>query len=195
MKRISMVMLGMLGVLALGCAGRTRLEGGEASKQTLRSMPGWYRKPPKGDQSWMFAPATATSRELQVALDRAQSDGRLGLATQLEAKYSALSRRFVEETGLARDAELLSEYEQTYKSVVSQVLIGSRAREQQFETENGVYRAWVLMELPVGEANKRLLEQIRAQEQLYTRLRATEAYKELNKEVEKLEASKAKRAP
>ena len=192
MRRITMA---LLGVMALGCAGRTQVEGGEASKQTLHDMPGWYRKPPKADETWMFAPATATSRELQVALDRAQSDGRLGLATQLEAKYSALTRRFVEETGLTRDAQLLSEYEQTYKSVVSQVLIGSRAREQQFEIENGAYRAWVLMELPVGEANKRLLEQIRSQEQLYTRLRATEAYKELNKEVEKLEAARSRKRP
>lgn len=192
MRRIAMM---TLGALALGCAGRARIEGGEATKQTLRSMPGWYRKPPKADETWLFAPATATSRELQVALDRAQSDGRLGLATQLEAKYSALSRRFVEETGLSRDAQLLSEYEQTYKSVVSQVLIGSRAREQQFEIENGVYRAWVLMELPVGAASERLLKQIQQQEQMYARFRSSQAFKELNAEVDKYEQWKSGQKP
>ncbi len=185
----------MLAVFVAACGGRVRPEGPQASAAPLREMPGWYRKPPKADDQWIFAPATATSADLQVALNRAQADGRVAIATQLEVKYSALSRRFVEETGVARDAQLLNEYEQTYKSVVSQVLIGSRAKEQQFNLEDGVYRAWVLMELPVGEASRKLLDQIKQQEQLYTRLRASEAYKELNTEVEKYEATKNGRRP
>jgi hypothetical protein len=51
------------------------------------------------------------------------------------------------------------------------------------------------MQLPVGEANRKLVEQIKASEQLYTRIRATEAFKELNAEVEQLEAAKAGRRP
>ncbi len=185
----------VLALSAAACGGRVHTEGSQASSAPLRSMPGWYRKPPKADDQWIFAPATATSADLQLALNRAQTDGRVAIATQLEVKYSALSRRIAEETGVGRDAQLLNEYEQTYKSVVSQVLIGSRAREQQFNLEDGVYRAWVLMELPVGEASRKLLEQIKQQEQLYTRVRASDAYRELNAEVEKYEASKAGRRP
>jgi len=50
------------------------------------------------------------------------------------------------------------------------VLLGSRPREQKFNIEDGVYRAWVLMELPVGEASKALLERLKAQEAIVTRL-------------------------
>jgi hypothetical protein len=40
------------------------------------------------------------------------------------------------------------------------------------------------VELPLGDASKRLMDQVRANEQMYTRFRASEAYKELEAEVQ-----------
>ena len=161
------------------------------SREVLRNLPSWYAKPPT-DANFLFGPATATSRDLQIAINKAQTEGRNLLAQQLEVKYGALNKRFVEEVGRGSDAQLLDQYTQVYKGVVSQVLYGSRARQQSLRTEGGVYRAFVLMELPLGETSKRLMEQIRAQEQLYTRFRATEAFKELDAEIERYEAWKRK---
>ncbi|MBA4070841.1 MAG: hypothetical protein C0497_03255 [Gemmatimonas sp.] len=188
-------MIVALAGLAAACGGRSATDGTTASRATLRGMPGWYKKPPAADKEHLYQPATATSHDVQVAINRAQAEARSGLASQLEVKYGSLTRRFVEETGVAADAQLLDEYEQTYKAVVSQVLVGSHARDQKFQIDGGVYRAWVLMQLPVGEANRKLVEQIKAREQLYTRLRATEAFKELNAEVEQLDAARAGRRP
>jgi len=168
-------------------------EGG-ASKATLRAMPRWFTSPPKDDK-FLFAPATATSLDLQIALNKAEAEGRLQLGQQLEVKYSALTRRFAEETGAGAGAQLLQEYEQTYKAVVSQVLVGTVPKEKKFEVEDGVYRAWVLMQLPVGAASERLLKQIQQQEQMYTRFRASTAFKELNAEVEKYEQWKSGQKP
>jgi hypothetical protein len=193
MRRFALLAVALI---SAGCSRHPQVaDAPQASRAPLRAMPGWYKKPPKSDAEWAFAPATATSRDVQIALDKASAEGRLALASQMEIKYSALTRRFSEETGIARDASLLDEFERTYKGVVSQVLIGSRAREQQFDLEDGVYRAWVLMELPIGEANKRLIEQLKAQEQFVTRVRATEAWKELNAEVERYDAAKSSRRP
>jgi len=159
-----------------------------SNRETIRNLPGWYLKPPT-DKNYLLAPATAVSRDVQVAINKAQAEGRNALAQQLEVKYGAINKRFVEEVG--RDgSQLLDQYTQAYKAVVSQVLYGSRARQQSMRTEGDVYRAMVLMELPVGEMSKRLLEQIRAQEQLYTRFRASEVFKELDAEVQRYEAWK-----
>jgi hypothetical protein len=166
-----------------------------ASQSTLRGMPKWYRKPPSADAERMYQAATATSQDLQIAINRAEAEGRNGLASQLEVKYASLTKRFFEETGQPVGAQLLDEYQQTYKAVVSQELVGSRAREQQFQVDGTVYRAWVLMELPVGEANRKLVEQIKARDQLYTRVRGTEAFKELNAEVQQREAARENRRP
>ena len=179
------------GLFALSaCASQRPKMDQQASPETLRNMPGWYKKPPKSDDRWIIAPATGESRDLQVALNKAELEGRTALASQLEVKLGGLQRRFVEETGLGADATALGEYEQTAKAVISQVLIGSHTREQQFSMGAGTYRAWVLMELPVGEASKALLERLKQQEAIVTRIRAAEAFKELNAEVEKYEKRK-----
>lgn len=179
--------------LALGGAGcrhaaRTTELTPVATRETIRNLPGWYLKPPT-DQNYLFGAATAVSRDLQLAINKAQADGRNALAQQLEVKYGSLNKRFVEEVG--RDgSQLLDQYTQAYKAVVSQVLYGSRARQQTLRTEGDMYRAVVLMELPIGEMSKKLLEQIRAQEQLYTRFRASEVFKELDAEVQRYDAWK-----
>jgi hypothetical protein len=48
----------------------------------------------------------------------------------------------------------------------------------------------VLVEYPVGAANEAFIKQIKNNEQLYTRLRATQTFNELNEEVKKLEDAK-----
>lgn len=180
-------------LVSVACHHAASPDGG-ASKATLRAMPGWFKKPPTSKE-YMYAPATATSRDLQIALNKAEAEGRLQLGQQLEVKYGALTRRFQEETGAGAGAQLLQEYEQTYKAVVSQVLIGTKPKETKFQVEDGTYRAWVLMQLPVGAASERLLKQLQAQEQMYTRFRATQAYKDLNAEVEQYEKWKAGQKP
>ena len=159
------------------------------SRETVKNLPKWYLKPPKDDK-FAFGAATAVSQDLQVSIDKAQAEARNIVAQQLEVKYGALTKRFVEETGRNIDAQLLDEYTQVYKATVSQVLYGSRPREQAVRAEGPVYRAFVLVELPLGEASKRLMDQVRANEQMYTRFRATEAYKELDAEVQRYEAWK-----
>ena len=41
--------------------------------------------------------------------------------------------------------------------------------------------------MPIGEANEQLMNKIKANQNLYTRFRATQAYKELDDEIEKFE--------
>jgi hypothetical protein len=180
----------LLGSLALvlvaaACSHRPRSTdiSPPANRETVRNLPNWYLKPPT-DPNYLFGAATAVSRDVQVSINKAQAEARNTIAQQLELKYGALNKRFVEEVG--RDgSQLLDQYTQVYKGVVSQVMYGSRPRQQTLRTEGDVYRAVVLMELPIGEMSKKLLEQIRAQEQLYTRFRASEAFKELDAEVRK----------
>ena len=164
------------------------------SRETVRNLPKWYLKPPKDDK-FAFGTATAVSQDLQISIDKAQAEARNVVAQQLEVKYGSLTKRFVEETGRNVDAQLLDEYISTYKATVSQVLYGSRPREQTVRAEGPVYRAFVLVELPLGEASKRLMDQVRANEQMYTRFRATEAFKELDAEIKRYEEWKRTQRP
>ncbi len=85
------------------------------------------------------------------------------------------------------DSELLQQFTSVTKSVTSQTLNGSRVVESKVLAESGIYRAYVLMSLPIGEANRQLMQEIRENKNLYTRFRATQAFEELDKELKALE--------
>jgi len=155
--------------------------------------PNWYTDPAR-DNDRLIGVATATSRDLQTAVDKAKQDGRVDIARQLDVRVAGLSKRFIEDTGLDQDAELLGMFTQVSKTVVSDSLNGTRLAKQKLDREGGTYRAYVEMEMPIGEANARFLEKIRSQERLHTRVRASEAYEELDREVQAYEEWKRKQA-
>jgi len=81
-------------------------------------------------------------------------------------------------------------YTSATKAVVSTQLMGSKIKEQKYQQNKGKYQAVVLVEYPIGAANTALVNQIKKNENLYTRFRASESFKELDAEVEKLEQEK-----
>ena len=68
--------------------------------------------------------------------------------------------------------------------------IDKRAKELFKDGE--IWRAYVLVEYPIGAANNAFVQQIKKQEELYTRFRSSETFKELEDEVKKYEEWKEK---
>ena len=129
---------------------------------------------------------------MQLALQKARTTGQTELAQQLGTRLANLTRQFQEETGLAEDSELLTQFSSATKAVTNETLVGAAVDQQKLIPENRIYRAYVLMKLPIGKANKLLLDRIAANQNLYTRFRATEAFDALNKELEAFEAQEGK---
>jgi hypothetical protein len=184
MRRTCGILVVALALMVAGCAGSKKVDSPKNVKPV--KAPEWFMHPPENDNQ-LLGVATATSQDLQTAIDKAKQDGRVEIARQMDVRMAGLAKRFVEETGLDNDAELLGMFTQVSKSVVSDSLAGSRVSRQQLGREGRIYRAYVLMEMPIGEANRKFVEKIRAQERLYTRFRASEAFEELDAEVEKYE--------
>ncbi len=156
---------------------------GSSSDTNELNLPSWYMNVPQ-DENYLFAAATNTSRDMQLSINKSLMDGRAQIAEQLEVRMSGMQRRFQEEVGLGEDSELLDQFTSAYKSVVEETLVGSRAREQEVRQENGIYRSFVLVEMPVGAASQALMQRIRDNNNMYTRFRSTEAFKDLEKEIE-----------
>ena len=153
------------------------------SEKTIKNIPDWYLETPNEDNAF-HAAVSATSKDLQTAITKAQVRGRASLAQQMEARMANLTKDFVEETGVEEGAEILQFFSTTTKAVTDRTLVGSQTVKKQILPEGGVYRAYVLMRLPLDSANKLLLEKLKANEEAYTRFRATEAFEELNMELE-----------
>ena len=186
-----LLVIGLIGLtLMLASCGSSPEPGTEAARKTLENVPDWYPNVPS-DPNYLFAAVSATSKDMQLAVDKAKQEGRAELAAQLETKVEGLTKKFDQEVGLNEDAELMSMYTQVSKSVMSTMLNGSRLAKQEVVPENGIFRAFVLMELPWGEAQAALLSKIKAQKLLHTRFQEAQSFKELEEEVQKLEDYKS----
>jgi len=173
--------------LVVGCGGsKTTNLTPSSNKETVESIPDWFLNPPS-DPSYLYSAATTTSRDVQMASNKAKTQARTDLAQQLETKMNNLTENFQEEVGQGDDSELLQQFTSATKSVTSQTLNGSRLDQQQILPERGIYRAYVLMSIPIGDANRQLMQKIQENKNLYTRFRATEAFAKLDAEINQLE--------
>jgi hypothetical protein len=133
-------------------------------------IPAWYPAPPQ-DADFLRAANSQASQDMQLAVDKATTGARTELGRMLETKVNGLQKKFEEETGVGDQATLLQQFTQASKTVVSTSLTGSRM-------------------LPIGASNAAMLDAIKKNNELYTRFRASEAYKDLDAEVQKYEDSK-----
>ena len=124
-----------------------------------------------------------TSRDMQVCLKKAKAEAQMDLAQQMETKLSNLTKQFQEEVGVDEDSELLQQFSSATKVVTDQTLNGARLDKQEILPERGIYRAYVLMSLPIGPANQLLMDKLKSNQALYTRFRATQAFEDLDKEL------------
>jgi hypothetical protein len=127
------------------------------------------------------------SKSLELALTKAKTRGRTELAQMLEAKIEALQKDFQEETGVGDDAEILAQFSSTAKVITSQQLAGSVAQELKYETIGDTVTAYALMVLDPQV----IADQLAREKELYTRFRATQAFEELDQEIEAYDAYKA----
>lgn len=162
----------------LGCAS--------TPEKTVEKLPDWFLSPPT-DPDYLFAAATSTSKNMQLAINKAKTQAQTSLAQQLEVRLGNLTKQFQEEVGTGEDSELLEQFTSATKVVTKQTLNGARTDQQELIPEKGIYRAYVLMSLPIGAANQLLMDKVKANDKLYTRFRATKAFDELNKELEAFE--------
>jgi len=157
-------------------------------------IPDWFVNIPK-DSNYLYAAKTATSQDLQLAFDKATTDARSEIGRQAEIKVEGLQKRFQEETGTSADAQLLDQFTQANKTIVSTTLSGSTILKQKQVKDGNLWRTYVLVEYPVGAANEAYVQQIKKNDQMYTRFRATQTFKELDDEVKKYEEYKKQQQP
>jgi hypothetical protein len=66
-------------------------------------------------------------------------------------------------------------------------LTGSKVKSQEIRKSGNVFTAYILVEYPIGAANEALMKAIKGNNQMYTRFRASEGFKELDEQVKKYE--------
>ena len=182
----NLILLFTISFLLIGCGGSKEVT---SKNVDLDEAPEWYDQAPS-DPNYLFAVSSATSKDMQMAVDKASTSARAEIGIQVEAKIQGLQKKFDEETGLGEDAQYLSMFTEATKIIVSTTISGSKIDKRKTLKEGNIFRAYVLVSYPIGAANQALVDQIKKNEQMYTRYRATKTFEELDKETEKFEQFK-----
>lgn len=181
--KLTLVLLMIVSAVSLfGCGHKP--PAGTAPSTTPVNMPDWYASPPH-NQDYLYATATSMSRDRQLAIDKATQRANLDLASRISARFEDLTKKFDEEAKFSEDPGLTNDFSRITKSLVSMTLRAPTIKNQDIQVEGTIYRAYILMELPLGPYNIALLEKINANQGLRDRLASTRTYNELAKEAEK----------
>ena len=157
----------------------------QVSKQ-ITNIPDWYMNVPT-DEEAIYSSGSAKAPDLQLAVDIAILNAKTVLADRINGKLSSMTKTFVAKIGSSDlDTSVLSEIEKVSKNVVAEVDVAGYSVTKSDVTQDGTqYRAYVLLEYSNEEAIKIMLNRMRKDRMVYSRLRSTEAWKELENQVDK----------
>ena len=197
MNNLNYVTVGVLGtVLALGACSNNpdatqmlnttsiqyKQEKVEAATSTV---PKWFKTLPT-DEKAIYSVGTAQSPDMQLSVDMATLNAKYTLADRINGKLDAMMKTFVSRLGTDDDvsATTLSEVEKVTKNVIASVdVAGYNPKEVKIHPTGTQYRAFVLLEYSEEEARKIIMNRMMKDRMVYSKIKSTNAWKELEKEV------------
>ena len=155
------------------------------SKQ-IEQIPEWYLNIPSADDT-IYSSGSARAPDLQLAVDIALMNAKTTLADRINGKLDSMTKSFVAKIGSNDlDTSVLNEIEKVSKNVIASVDVAGYIIDKSDVTQEGTqYRAYVLLAYNNEEATKVLMNRMKRDKMIYSRIRSTEAWKELEDEVNK----------
>jgi hypothetical protein len=152
-------------------------------KSSVDDLPSWFTSPPI-DEFSIYAPGTATSADLQFAEDKAVLGAKRTLADRINSKLSSKMKEFLSESGAGENTQVQAESERVTSNLITEVnLAGYSVTEKKFFPAGTQYRAYVLLQYPLGNANRILANQINKNTRLQGALKESKAFQELEKDI------------
>ena len=175
-------------LMLLGCGGSV---GGpdlspEPTRKVMKNIPDWYLEPPP-KEGYRYETGSATSQDLQLAVNKATLDAASRLAATIESEMEGYTKRVQEETGLGAGSDILDRYSQTQGQIIATSLKDYQVVKKEILEEKSnnqdIFRSYILIEWNEGAANQRLLDQLKADKEIYDAIRATDLLNEMEEKV------------
>ena len=195
MKVISILLL----VGLIGCANKPPVEISSIDYEiqkvetAVSQIPKWYLEIPK-DKENVYSTGTATAPDLQLAVDIATMNAKTTLADRINGKLDSMMKTFIAKVGQDDlDSEVLTEVEKVSKNLIAEVDVAGYVPTTVKVYPSGTqFRAFVLLTYSEKEARKVIVNRMRKNRLAYSKLKATDAWKELEDEVEESKRETAK---
>lgn len=108
-------------------------------------------------------------------------------ATQYVENYvKSMTKDFLSESG-TEDPQVLQQTERTVKMISKQKFSGTTPSKRETVEDGNKYRSFVRLSVPKEAVDKSLVNHIKNEEALYNEFKATQAFKELEKDMENYE--------
>ena len=188
MKIISILLL----IGLIGCANKPPVEISSIDYEiqkvetAVSQIPKWYLEIPK-DKENVYSTGTATAPDLQLAVDIATMNAKTTLADRINGRLDAMIKTFIAKVGQDDlDSEVLTEVEKVSKNLIAEVDVAGYVPTTVKVYPSGTqFRAFILLTYSEKEARKVIVNRMRKNRLAYSKLKATDAWRELEDEVEK----------
>ena len=204
MKKLNPLMLSLAAAIALtGCMNQPKPgspesavliqqkkeeKAQEANQAKIDAMPDWAKVPPESDLA-IYGVGQSTHSDMSTARRAAIVRAQAQIAENMDSRLAQSTKVWFDESTF--DATGNSDkVDQAIKTVVAETnLRGLKVKEVEFVATGAKVTAYALIEYPIGEANRALVEQIQKDAALAQEARKNDAFKELEAEVERLKKS------
>ena len=159
----------------------------KAVTEQIEVMPDWFKKMPDSDTA-IYSTGTAATTDLQLSVDLAVLNAKTTLADRINGRVRSQTKSFVAKIGNEEAASVLSEVEKATKNIIADVdVAGYKVSETEVVTNGPKYRAYVLLEYSDKEANKIIMNRLRKDRMLVSKIKSTKAWQELDDVVSEVE--------
>jgi hypothetical protein len=157
----------------------------EQVQTAVSVVPDWFKEMPEHDRN-IYSAGTATAPDIQLAIDVATLNAKTVLADRINGKLDSMTKSFVAKIGQSDiDTSVLTEIETVTKNVIASVDVAGYSQVKLDVLPAGTqYRAFVLLEYSDIEATKIMMNRLRKDRMIYSRIRSTKAWEELEREVQ-----------
>ena len=158
-----------------------------SNPQTPMDVPSWFMMTPEPDDVYaVYATGEATSRKMNIAMQKASQQARMNLGQSISAKVQSLIESMVEEAGMGENVQITEFYSEASKSVSNETLSGATVvKKYPYQTSSGGYRVYVLMGLKKAPfdnaASKAIVSKVQEnqEEAMYANFKKTQAFNRL----------------
>ena len=163
------------------------------ANQQVKKMPEWYTKIPE-DEEAIYAVGTAVSPDLQLSNDIAILLAKRTLADRINGELRSQTKSFMSKIGTDANSSVLNEIETVTSNLIADVdVAGYRVKESEVVVNGTEYRMYVLLEYSSAEATKILMNRLKREKQLLSKISALNAFKELDNKVNEKESDDQKK--
>ena len=162
-----------------------------ANPQTPMDVPNWFMMTPEPDDEYAgYATGEATSRKMNIAMQKSTQQARANLGQSINAKVQSLIESMVEEAGMGENVQITEFYSEASKSVSNETLSGAVVvKKYPYQMSSGGYRVYVLMGLrkaPFDNAAKQaIVSKVKEnqEEAMYANFKKTQAFNRLDEAI------------